>query len=196
MKLSYVSGGTETKISLDEGLEQLASSGLPDGTTIKGGPSVQAGVVLHTILGTYKGAANTAAGPYKVYGSAMTVPAVPTAEVPALPAPVTSYGPLVQSLIRTGGLGLRQVQAKEYTGGNHIYALAAGIEPSVAKLLYIPGDAATIPDKSIDFVGVPLSITSGGVCNSQGQCAGIGFLIGAGAALYDSPVAIPPLFAP
>ena len=170
---------------------------MPDGSTIQGGPAVTAGVIVHAILGTYKGAPDRApTGPYKVYGSAMTVPAVPSATVPALPAPLTSYGPLVQSLIQTGGLGLRQVQAKNYTGGQHIYALAAGIEPKVAKLLYIPTDAATITDKSIDFVGIPLAVVNGGLCNANGDCAGIGVLTGAGASLYDSPVAIPPLFAP
>lgn len=199
MKVSSVSGGKETKLSLDEGLEQLVSTGMINGTTVQGGPAVNAGVVVHLIGGGYKrapGTAGTDPGPYKVYGSAMTAPAVPTATVPALPAPVTEYGPLVQGLIQTGGLGLRQVQAKGYTGGQHIYALAAGIEPSVAKLLYIPGDVASFTDKSVDFVGVPLVITQGGLCNAAGDCVGIGFLTGAGAALYDSPVAIPPLFAP
>lgn len=191
LTLSNVSGGTQTKLSLDEGLEQLASTGLMDGQTVRGGPAVNAGVLIHLILGTWRG---TAAGPYTVSGMALTLPALAgLPALPALPAPATSYGPLVDNLVATGGLGVRQVHAAGYTGGQHIYALAAGIEPSTPKLVYIPTNTGTITDKSIDFVGVPLSITQGGTCTPAGVCAGLAILVGGGAAVYDNPLTLPPL---
>ncbi|WP_354698994.1 hypothetical protein DSM112329_04694 [Paraconexibacter sp. AEG42_29] len=191
MKLSSVSdGGTQTALSLDEGLEQLAGTGMVNGATVQGAPSAQAGVIVHTILGGYQG---TAAGPYKVTGT-LTTPATPgLPALPALPAPLTTYGPLIEGLIGTSGIGARQVSASRYTGGRHVYALAAGVEPTNPKLVYIPTDVATISDSSIDFVGAPLSVTQGGVCNAQGACVGVAFFVGAGGAVYDSPVAIPPL---
>ncbi len=197
MQLSYVGGGTTTKLSLDEGLEFLTQTGRPNGATIIGGPAVEAGVVIHTIIGTYTGLPLSTSGPYSVYGSALTLPPLTgLPALPALPAPLTAYGPLVEGLLAAGGVGVRQIKASGYTGGSHIYALAAGLEPATQKLLYIPTDAATITDKSIDFVGVPLVMLNGGSCNVLGQCAGLGILTGAGVALYDSPVTIPPLLLP
>ncbi len=190
MKVRYISQNKEISLSLDEGLEQVVSTGM-DGATIKGGPAVSAGVITHLVTGAYKG---TAGGPYKVFGSALTAPPIANApEIPALPAPLTSYGPLVQGLLQNGGLGLRQVKGKDYQSGQHIYSLALGLEPAIDKLLYLPGDAATVSDKSIDFVGVPLAIAQTGACNTSGDCVGFGLLLGAGAALYDSPVEIPAL---
>ncbi len=194
MQLSYVGGGTTTKLSLDEGLEFLTQTGRPNGATVLGGPAVQAGVVIHTIIGSYKGLPLSTSGPYSVFGTGLTLPPLTgLPALPALPAPLTSYGPLVEGLLASGGLGLRHIKAAGYTGGAHIYALAAGLEPATEKLLYIPTDADTISDKSIDFVGVPLVLINGGACNLVGQCVGLGILTGAGAALYDSPVTIPPL---
>ncbi len=190
LKVSSVSGGTQTALSLDQGLEQLASSGMADGTTVQGAPSVQAGVVVHTILGGYTG---TAAGPYTVSGTT-TVPAVAGAPaLPALPAPLTAYGPLIDKLVGTSGVGVREVRASRYSGGRHVYAAAAGVEPTDPKLLYLPTETGTISDASIGFVGAPLMITQGGICNAQGACVGLAFLVGAGAALFDSPVTLPPL---
>jgi hypothetical protein len=194
MQLSYVGGGTTTKLSLDEALEFLTQTGRPNGATIIGGPAVEAGVVIHLIIGTYKGLPLSTTGPYSIYGSALTLPPLTgLPALPALPAPLDTYGPLVDGLLAAGGIGVRQIKAAGYTGGSHIYALAAGLEPATQKLLYIPTDAATISDKSIDFVGVPLVVINGGACNALGQCAGLGVLTGAGVALYDSPVTIPPL---
>ena len=197
MQLSYVGGGTTTKLSLDEGLEFLTQTGRPNGATIIGGPAVEAGVVIHTIIGTYTGLPLSTTGPYTVYGSALTLPPLTgLPALPALPAPLTAYGPLVEGLLAAGGVGVRQIKAASYTGGRTSTRWRRGWSRRRRSCSTSRPMRRTITDKSIDFVGVPLVMLNGGSCNVLGQCAGLGILTGAGAALYDSPVTIPPLLLP